>query len=71
MQVLTFPDDEGPVIRNALIIQLQIERLVLVDQHQRAMELIRAQTGQQVCHSVVLLLVSSFCDMLATADALR
>ena len=47
-QVLSFPDDVGPTIRNALIIQRSIERLVLVDTESQAMQLVRAQTGQQV-----------------------
>lgn len=47
-QVLTLPEDEGQIIRNALIIQMSVERLVLVDHQQQAMELVRAQTGKQV-----------------------
>ena len=50
LQVLTFPDDEGLLIRNALIIQLSVERLVLVNNQTQAMQLVRAQTGQQVRH---------------------
>lgn len=52
-QVLTFPDDEGLLIRNALIIQLSVERLVLVNNETQAMQLVRAQTGRQV--SIALL----------------
>lgn len=47
-QVLTFPDYEGLLIRNALIIQLSVERLVLVNNQTQAMQLVRAQTGRQV-----------------------
>lgn len=48
-QVLSFPADVGHVIQNALIIQNSVERLVLVDGQPEAMQLIRAQTGVQVC----------------------
>ena len=54
MQVLTFPAEMGTVIQNALIIQHSIERLVLVDDQSRAMQLIRAQTGVQVTCSALL-----------------
>jgi hypothetical protein len=49
-QVLSFPAEAGHVIQNALIIQHSIERLVLVDEQPQAMQLIRAQTGVQVCY---------------------
>ena len=49
-QVLSFPAEAGHVIQNALIIQHSIERLVLVDDQPQAMQLIRAQTGIQVCY---------------------
>lgn len=49
-QVLSFPAEAGHVIQNALIIQHSIERLVLVDEQPQAMQLIRAQTGIQVCY---------------------
>jgi len=49
-QVLSFPAEAGHVIQNALIIQHSVERLVLVDDQPQAMQLIRAQTGIQVCY---------------------
>jgi len=49
LQVLTFSAEVGHVIQNALIIQHSIERLVLIDDRAIAMQLIRAQTGVQVC----------------------
>lgn len=48
LQVLTFSEDVGPLIRNALIIQLSVERLVLVNNYTQAMQLVRAQTLQKV-----------------------
>ena len=48
--MLTLAEDVAPIIRNALIIQLGIERLVLVDTQQEAMQLIRAD-GQVIGQS--------------------
>lgn len=46
-QVLTFPEEQGHIIQNALIIQHNIERQVLVDNEQAGFALIRAQSRAQ------------------------
>lgn len=46
-QVLAFPEEQGHTIQNALIIQHNIERQVLVQQTDDAFRLIRQQSRQQ------------------------
>lgn len=46
-QVLAFPEEQGHTIQNALIIQHNVERQVLVEQTDDAFRLIRQQSRQQ------------------------
>lgn len=54
MQVLAFPEEQGHTVQNALIIQHNIERQVLVDNTDAAFSLIRQQARSQGAATAII-----------------